>query len=476
MGKIVREGSESLTGGEVTTVAPHLVGLNEAILAQNTDPRDQRGATTRNGRSQQGSNFSSGEAIDGLRHWIQGVGTGGAGTVYAGASYLIGRIGTVWYDFGTGAHASIGIGGTSGEISRMEPLNDVLCIVVDNLTPKQYDGTNFTNITGTPPSEARYAAVYSSKLFLAGDDANPQTLYFSSTNNPNNWTGVNDAGSITSQDGGGDTIQGLNAAKKWLCVFYRYYTEILTGNSVFNFSIERLIDRGLPSKTGYVSAGDVNFFASDDAIYMVAGGRAADITTGKMKTAYQSISDKSKVTLGIKGDLLLVVDYGSDTAYACYYKKLTWAEWTNQAWKVLETGLDQTFYAGADGGSTTQIWKIDTGSLDGTSTITAAWRTANMAFGAPDTVKSLAAIRAHAKPGLGTVTVTYYKNGASTGSATDLTFAATGDHDWSGRIGQRALRGHYLGVKFSWSGPGTLYGYAMYAEVTAENGELSAEI
>lgn len=476
MGKIVREGSEALTGGEVTTVAPHLVGLSEAILAQNTDPRDQRGATTRNGRSQFGSNYASDSAIDGLRHWNQEVGSGGAGTVYTGASYLIGRIGTTFYDFATGAHASIGIGGTSGEISRMEPLNNVLCVVVDGLTPKQWDGTNFASLTGSPPAEARYAAVYSSKLMLAGDDANPQTLYFSGTNNPNNWTGLNDAGSITSQDGGGDTIQGLCAARKWLCIHYRYYTEILTGNSVFNFSIERLLDRGLPSKTGYATAGEVNFFASDDAIYMVAGGRAADITTGKMKSAYQNISDKSKVTLGIKGDLLLVVDYGADVAYACYYKKLTWAEWTTQGWKVLETSNDQILYAGADGGSTTQIWKLDTGSLDGTSTITAAWRTANLAFGAPDTIKSLAAIRAHAKPGLGTVTITYYKNGASTGSTTDVTFAATGDHDWAGRIGQRSLRGHYLGVKFSWAGPGTLYGYAIYAEVTAEGGELSAEI
>ena len=77
------------------------------------------------------------------------------------------------------------------------------------------------------------------------------------------------------------------------------------------------------------------------------------------------------------------------------------------------------------------------------------------------------------------MTVTYYKNGVSTGSSSSIdvaSIATTGDNDWVGRAGQRALRGQYLGVKVAWTGTYTLMGYAIYAEVTADAGELPAEI
>lgn len=465
MGQIVREGSENLTGGEVTSLPPHLVGTGEAISSENLDPRDLRGATTRNGRSQHGVDNGSGNAVDGLKAWTRDNGT----------SYLIARVGTTFYDASAAAWASIGIGGTSGEIFRAAALNDILAIVVDGLAPQTFSGSTLSNLGGSPPSEAKYAVVHNSKLFLAGDDANPQKKSASATNNPADFTTANDAFSITTNDGGGDTIQGMSSNRQVLLTFYRNFTDILIGNTVANYREERLIDRGLVSKTGYVSAGEVVFFASDDAIYMVAGTRVSDVTTLKFRKTYQDISDKTKISLGIKGDLLLVVDYGADVAYACAYKYNRWAKWTTQGWKSLDTGNDQTFYAGADGGSTTQIWKLDSGSLDGTATVTCKWRTPNMSFGWPDAPKNLAGVRVHAKPGIGTVTVTYYKNGTSNGSTTDLTFASTGDHAWDGRAGQSKIRGTYLGLEFSWSGIGTVYGWCAYGEITTDKGGIPSE-
>ena len=466
MGQLVREGTDNLTGGEVTSLAPHLVGTGEAVSSQNLDPRDLRGATTRNGRAQHGVNNGSDSAVKGLKAWTRDNGT----------NYVIARLGTTFYDVSAAAWASIGIGGTNNERFRAAALNDVLAIAVDGIAPRKWDGTTFAALGGSPPAEAKYAAIFASKLFLAGDDANPQKKSFSATNNPEDFTTANDAGSITTQDGGGDTIQGLVANRKVLLTFYRNYTDYLVGTSPFNFTEDRLIDRGLVSKTGYASAGEVAFFASDDAIYMVAGTRVSDITTLKFRKTYQDIADLSKVSLGIKGDLLLVVDYGADKAYACAYKYLRWATWSGQSWEVMDTANDQTFYAGVDGGSTTQIWKLDSGSLDGTATLTCKWRTPNMAFGWPDAIKNLAAVRLHAKPGMGTITVTYYKNGTSTGSTTDVTFSSTGDHDWAGRHGQSALRGHFLGLEFQWTGVGTLYGWAAYAEVTSDAGEIPVEV
>lgn len=464
MGRIAREGTDRLTGTE-SSLPPHQIGVEEAALTRNLDPRDPQGATTRNGRSQHGVANGSDAAVLGLRAWTRDNGT----------TFVIGRLATTFYDISAAAWASIGIGGTTGERFRAEPLADTLVIVVDGLAPQKFTGGANSALGGTPPSEAKYAAIFVSKVWLAGDDSNPQTKTFSATNNPENYTAANDAGSITTQDGGGDTIRGLVATRKALYTFYRNFTDVLYGDSVFNFREERLINKGLVSLTGYATTGEVSFFASDDAIYMTAGTRVSDITSLAIRKTYQDISDKSKITLGVKGDLLLVVDYGSDLAYAFDYKRGVWRTWNGQPWVVLDTANDQTFYAGTDGGSTTQVWKIDTGSLDGAATVTAIWRTPNLGYGWPDAIKNLAALKVHAKPGIGTVTVTYLKNGATTGSATDLSFASTGSNDWAGRHGQRAIRGHYLALEFQWVGVGTLYGWAAYAEITADADQIPLE-
>jgi len=461
--------SISLSGGEVNTKNPHELGTSEGASVVNCDPREYRGAKTRAGRSTFGPTNGSGTGMKGLKVWTRDAGT----------QYWIYRTGTTFWHASTAGVASIGIGGASDSRMTAAPLNNILAVVVDNLAPQKYDPTagTFSALGGTPPAEAKYAAVYSSKLFLAGDDANPQTLTFSSTNNPENFTATNDAGSITSQDGGGDTIQGLSPAKKWLCVFYRYYTEILIGNSVFNFSIERLCDKGLCSTTGHVSTGDINFFASDDAVWMVAGARASDITTSKVREWYTSISDKSKITLLMKNNLLLVIDYGSGTAYACDFKNLRWSCWTDQYWETGDTGNDQNIYAGPNA-STTQIWKLDTGTTDGASAINAYWRTGNLFWGWPDCVKNMAEFRVLAKPGMPTTTVTFHRNGSAITTTKDLTFAGagSGDADWAKTGPINAARGTFLAFKMSWSGVGTLYGFSAYGEVTADQGEIPNEV
>lgn len=473
MGEIVRLEGEKLDGSEVTTVPPHMVGLSEALLSENTDPRDRQGATTRKGRTQHGVNFShaivpSPDAnLYGLKSWVRDAGT----------SFVVARIGTTWYDASAASWASLGIGGTAGSISRMAPLNNSLILVVDGTTIKTYDGTTFGALGGSPPSEAKYIAQFVSKIWVAGDDANPQTKSFSATNNPADWTAADDAGSITTQDGGGDTIQGLAANNKILLTFYRNFTDALYGDSTFNFREERLINRGLVSKTGYVAIGEVVFFASDDGIYMVAGSTVSDITSPRIRKSYIDISDKSLISLGVKGDLLLVVDAGSDRGYACAYKFGVWREWTGQEWLTMDTANDQTFYAGRDsGGSISQIWKLDSGTLDGASAIVANWRTGNFGFGWDDAIKNMRSVRLHAKPGMPTTTITVYKNGVSTGSTMDVTFAASGDHDWAGRAGQPSHRGHFLGMKAEWSGAGTLYGWALYAEIAIVGDTIPVEV
>jgi hypothetical protein len=462
VGQIVPWRTELLVGGEVNTKPSHEVGLSEAASAVNLDPREYRGAKTRNGRETFAGTNGSGYAINGIKAWQRNSGT----------NYLLYKTTTTFWSASAGGTASVGSGGTADALMAAVPLDNILVVVADGLTPQKWPAaTDLAALGGSPPAEAKYAVVYSSKVFLSGNDAAPQTIYFSATNNAEQYDSVaapNDAGSITSQEGGGDTVQGLRSCRKWMCIFYRYYTEILIGNTVFNFAIDRLCDHGLVSQTGHCGTGDVAFFASDEAVWMVAGARASDITTAKVRTWYQAISDKSKITLALKGDLLIVIDYGSGVAMACDYKTGRWTTWPDQYWKCADTANDQTLYAGP-AGSTVQVHKLDTGSTDGASAINAYWRTGGWSFGRPEAKKNLAGLYVHGKASLPTTTVTWYMDGVAHASTKDLTYSATTEGDWK-MAAPKSGRANYWSFKVAWSGPGTLYGLCAYGEVTAGEG------
>ncbi len=471
MGKILREGSENLTGGEVNSLPGHLIGLGEAKLAENTDPRSLVGVSTRNGRSVYGSNYASDLAIDGLKCWTRNAGT----------AFIIVRSSGSFLSWTPAPIASIASGGTAGSIFQGAALANVLAIVVDGMTPQRYDPTLGTVVAlgAAAPAEAKYCVEHISKIFLAGNDAAPQTVYWSKTDDPTEFSVVvapNDAGSADMFYGGGDSIKGLVSNGRNLLILFRNSTYILSGDAPSNMRIDKLCNYGLVSPTGHARAGEVAFFASDDAVYMVAGNRISDLTTLKFKSVYQAIADKSKITLGVTKDLLMVVDYGADKAYVCAYKYNRWAEWTGQIWKCIDTDLTQTIYAGVDGASTTQLWNLDTGSLDGASTITAKWKTPDLDWGWSDCPKNLANVRIHGNGSIGTVTITYFKDGASIGSINQTaSMASDGSHTMGGFHSQSQVRGRFLGFQFSWVGPGTLLGWAAYSEVTVDAGSIPPE-
>ena len=459
-----RVAGEHLIGGEVNTRAPFAVGVNESPVTQNLDPLSMTGAATRTGRATFGVAQGSGAGTKGLRAWQRNNGT----------DFLIARQGTTFYNVSALAWASIGIGGTSDAFFRAQPLLDVMAIVVDGLAPKKWDGTTFGALGGTPPANAKYACVFVSKILLSGDPANPQRVTGSATNNGEDYTAANDAFSITSQSGGGDKIRGLMANRKVAVFMYRHRIEILSGTTIADFSVQVLMQRGLVSETGYVSAGEVCFFCSDEAIYMITGFRVTDLTTMKFRETYLAIPDKSKITLGLKRDLLIVCDYGSGKAYCCDFKRNKWATWADQYWEAMDTANDETLYGGPNA-STTQIYALATGTLDGASAITAKWRTPNLGFGWMEAPKGLAATFVHAKPGIATVSETYYSNGSAIGSVNTLAFSATGGDAWQRVAGQSSVQGQQLAMEIQWTGVGTIYGWAMYAEIQVDRGDIPRE-
>lgn len=443
-----------LDGGRVTLYPEHGTGVEESPNAENLDPSSYRGAETRAGRAQFLANNGSGTSVNGIFHWTRNAGT--AFLFFANGTNVYAESGASW--------ASLMTGVADGGAVRMAALDDKLVIVGESFAPrKTTDGTTTSALAGSPPSSAQYIALYKSKVFLAGDTNNPQKITFCASNNPEDWIAANNAGSVTIDAGGGDTIQGLMATQDTLVVLFRHQAQAVFGDSVFNYFVRPIFRKGLVSKTGYAAGEKIGFFASDDGVYAVSGGTVSLISL-KAKKDYDDISDKTKVTLAVKNDKLYVIDYGAASPYAlvCDYKIGRWAKWTAQPFKVAALGIDNALYGGTSG-STVQAWKLDQGTLDGTATIAAKWTTPDLDFDRWDLVKTINRYLLHAKPGLPTTTVKFFYDGASIANAHTHVFTTTGRHEYAQKAVPRAgSGGHYVSMEISWTGVGTLYGWTLY--------------
>lgn len=94
----------------------------------------------------------------------------------------------------------------------MEVMNEDLIIAFDNTTtPKKWNnqtGTEWEDLAGTPPVFS-FCRTHQNRLFAAGVKSNPDRLYYSATDNHEDWAGA-DAGGLDIFPGDGDP-EGITA-------------------------------------------------------------------------------------------------------------------------------------------------------------------------------------------------------------------------------------------------------------------------
>lgn len=95
----------------------------------------------------------------------------------------------------------------------LEVMNEDLIISFNNTTtPKKWNnqtGTEFEDLAGSPPVFA-FCRKHINRVFAAGVKSNPDTLYYSSTENHEEWNGAGDSGAIPIFPGDGDP-EGITA-------------------------------------------------------------------------------------------------------------------------------------------------------------------------------------------------------------------------------------------------------------------------
>jgi len=468
-------GTRVINGGLVTGLPPHAITINEAQVSENVDPSYPLGLKTRRGSSAYGVTLptsASGAAMTGLRVWTRDLGT----------TFHVFAVNTTIYSADGNSALSIKTGMATDSIMNADALNNMLVVVASGLFPQiSSAGSSLASITeGTYlPSTARakYITEYGSKLWISGDTSFPSRVIFCKAGDPEDWSSVSNAGNADIGAGDGDIIRGLAGTRRALYLFKRKTTYALTGDTTANYKVDPVCEWGLVSERGFASDGQGCFFASDDGVYYLNGLNASRISD-PVRDTYDGISDKSTLTMEIKGDKLFIFykDSGSQNnkALVCGFKRKmsdgsvrgVWGIYTGQPWSVADTSRANQLYVGTNTG-TLQIYEIDTGSP---GSVDCLWRTPDMDFDS-FSFKTLMRYFVHQKADTATTTLTVrtYVDGASHGSDATLSFGTTTEHQVQMAGPLSGPTGRFLGLRLAWTGDKTFYGIRVYADVRADD-------
>lgn len=467
------EGARVLNGGLVTGLPPHALGATESPDCENIDPSFPLGLRTRRGSSAYGvalPTAASGSPMLGLRLWTRDAGTSFIAFAQGGSIYI---------SDGT-TPLLVNASMSTDSIMNAAPLANQLIVVASGLFPQVSSaGSTLASIgAGTYlPSLGKYIAEYTSKLWIAGDPNNPSRISFCKANDPTDWSTAFNAGNADIGSGDGDVIRGLIGTRRALYIFKRKNSYCLSGDSTSNYRVDQLAALGLVSERAVCTDGQGAFFAADDGIYYAVGLNCARISDPVKKT-YDDISDKSTITMEVKGEKLFVFYKGSgasanNRALVCAFKRKmsdggvrgVWAPYSAQPYSVANTSRGGDLYVGTNA-STLQIYTLDTGSP---GSIDAYWNTPDFDFGTYD-LKKLMKYFVHMSPDTATTTVTvrHYQDGASSGNDVSLTFGTAGSHDIQNAAGPQEVYGRHIRLRLTWTGDKTIYGCRVFADVRGE--------
>jgi hypothetical protein len=136
------------------------------------------------------------------------------------------------------------------------------------MNPKKFDGTTISDLAGAQAG-GNYVCVHANRVYIAKNDM----LYFSALRKAEDWTTVNDSGSITVESVEGGNITGMVPNNQRLTIFKHNSVHELYGTNPSNFTLKSVTETiGCPNaKTIQVIDGYV-YFLSPDGLFRYAGG------------------------------------------------------------------------------------------------------------------------------------------------------------------------------------------------------------
>lgn len=272
----------------VTNVNKNLLPPNTVALGLNVDFDEEIGsAVTRLGTGIVGSQLVSGMTVLGLHDFRDADGSNHALLATINAA---GGATSVVYKVGTG---TIRTGLTASKKMRFVSFLDSVLMVNGADAEASYDGASVITTGGAfdlaniPSSNTVSLCMeWLDRVYVAGDTAQPDRLYYSSTPSAGaiSWTSGNGYVDIEPEDGGGG-IKALGKVPGYLLVFKERSLKRWSFDSAFP---ETLIQIGTPSQESVVNAGGLCAFfsaSSKDArgFYITNGDRPVAISHDRIR-------------------------------------------------------------------------------------------------------------------------------------------------------------------------------------------------
>lgn len=169
----------------------------------------------------------------------------------------------------------------------------------DSIQAITLGGTNFADLTGSPP-KARYISAVRDFVVVGntwdGTDGNvPHRVRWSGFNDETTWT-VSATTQSDYQDlyGNGGAVQAIVGGQERGIIFQEHAIWLMTYvGTPLVFQFDRVEDRGAYAPRSVVSVGDRIFFLSEDGFYMFVGGSSVPIGANKVDLTFLSDFDAS---------------------------------------------------------------------------------------------------------------------------------------------------------------------------------------
>ncbi len=335
---------------------PFMIKAENVFFELNGGPHKIGGTAKLNATTIEG-----GANINGLFDYWK-MGTGGSPTqkriVHAGTKIL--------KDDADGTFDDLFTGMSANAIPSYALFDDILIIGSDSSdVPRSWDQSTAQNLAGSPPNFA-FSEPHRGRLWAAGVSATPSTIYYSSFDDPEDWT-ASDSGSFTVSPDDGDVITAIASHKDELWVFkgpYKGSIHRVTGSAPTggdSFSLHPFV-KGLGAvyqNTIFRFRDDLGFMWSDGSIHSLAATASfgdfkdAALSSGidtylKNNVVFNRLKQAWAATDSQRGQVIFTLPIAGSTTNNVMlmmdfrFQPVRWAVWTHFASTALATVIDQT--------------------------------------------------------------------------------------------------------------------------------------
>lgn len=383
---------QGFDGGLVTSPPSHALDGDESPDAENFDPSVLYKLFKRTGQS----NFSgthgsaTGTKVRGLI----------AFSLEDGTQFIVAKEGTAVYNI-TAGNWSTTITGHPALADADEVhfcvFKNVLIMTSEEsspIAPQKWTGSGaFANLGGSPPS-AKFCCVHKSKVWLMNipsvSNGGQSQVYFSVSNNHEDWTTANSAGNFYVNPGDGMVINGCASDGDVLYIskinntgsegaLYAVY-----GDTAADFKWRRIAWFGATNPRAIITTQSYVVAATQTGIYGMAGNKLIFLSNAINKTWTDlTNAQRNNAALGRYVNQIWVSYPASGSTntkgliFDQFYQR--WSRYNPCKTRIFSTHPDGSLYGAAD--DAVKVRKFNTGTDDESAAISLYWYTPNLDFG-----------------------------------------------------------------------------------------------